>query len=295
LREAPPILELEEHEKFKDDEGNVYEVEVRGVREKDKIFFKASDIEELFKIENLVYNIKREGRYINKEDYETFLVRQEDHRAKRVKKTFITYSGLRKVLCTSRSIDPKFLKMFSNNTVLKELGMNLDVRYLYKEQETISKIVDSFKEEETIKQFSVLGYRIDLYFPEYRLAVECDEYGHSDRDAIYESTRQREITKELDCTFIRYNPDKPNFNIFEVESTILTHIDQLKRSNTREDNSLTNTLKQHKKKKNLRQKERRRFARRFEKLSEEEKAIVTTLFEGLSLLETSPPTTDDSE
>ena len=31
-RDAPPILELKEEEKFTDDAGNVYEVEVRGVR-----------------------------------------------------------------------------------------------------------------------------------------------------------------------------------------------------------------------------------------------------------------------
>jgi len=31
-RDAPPILELREEEKFTDDAGNVYEVEVRGER-----------------------------------------------------------------------------------------------------------------------------------------------------------------------------------------------------------------------------------------------------------------------
>jgi phenylalanyl-tRNA synthetase alpha subunit len=69
---------------------------------------------------------------------------------------------------------------------------------------------------------------------------------------------------------------------------------QLKQANIREV-SQTNTLKQHKKRKILRQKERLRFARRFEKLSEEVKAEVTLLFRNLSLLETTPPTTDDSE
>ena len=39
LREAPPILELEDCEKFRDDTGNTFEVEVRGVREEDKIYF----------------------------------------------------------------------------------------------------------------------------------------------------------------------------------------------------------------------------------------------------------------
>jgi hypothetical protein len=70
LREAPPVLELEEHEKFCDDEGNVYEVEVRGVREEDKIYFKGSDVQKVFEMENLVKNIKRD--HTNLEDYEQF-------------------------------------------------------------------------------------------------------------------------------------------------------------------------------------------------------------------------------
>ena len=38
---------------------------------------------------------------------------------------------------------------------------------------------------------TVLGYRIDLYFYEYKLAIEIDELGHNDRNADYETKRQR--------------------------------------------------------------------------------------------------------
>ena len=31
-------------------------------------------------------------------------------------------------------------------------------------------------------QHSVLGYRLDLYFPKHKLAIEVDEKGHTDRD-----------------------------------------------------------------------------------------------------------------
>ena len=31
-------------------------------------------------------------------------------------------------------------------------------------------------------QYSVLRYRIDFYFDDYKLAIEVDEFGHSDRD-----------------------------------------------------------------------------------------------------------------
>ena len=39
-------------------------------------------------------------------------------------------------------------------------------------------------------QYNVLSYRIILFFHDYKLAIEIDEYGHSDRDNNYEIKRQ---------------------------------------------------------------------------------------------------------
>ena len=39
-------------------------------------------------------------------------------------------------------------------------------------------------------QYSKLGYRIDLYFHYYKLAIEIDENGHSDRNTEYEIKKQ---------------------------------------------------------------------------------------------------------
>ena len=40
-------------------------------------------------------------------------------------------------------------------------------------------------------EYSVLGYRIDIYFPDYKLAIEVDELGHDDRDNAIETNRKR--------------------------------------------------------------------------------------------------------
>ena len=40
-------------------------------------------------------------------------------------------------------------------------------------------------------QYSKLGYRIDLYFHYYKLAIEIDENGHSDRNIEYEIKKQQ--------------------------------------------------------------------------------------------------------
>ena len=47
-----------------------------------------------------------------------------------------------------------------------------------KEQPIINSIKETFEEENIQTQYSVLGYRIDLYFHEYKLAIEVDELGH---------------------------------------------------------------------------------------------------------------------
>ena len=46
--------------------------------------------------------------------------------------------------------------------------------------------MQAFNGEEMIHQFSAGKYRIDLYFPEYKLAIECDEFDHRGRDTGYE-------------------------------------------------------------------------------------------------------------
>ena len=55
--EAPHILELENEEKFKDKDGNIIEIEVRGKREYNKCYFKVKDISIGFEMPNLYISI----------------------------------------------------------------------------------------------------------------------------------------------------------------------------------------------------------------------------------------------
>ena len=73
-------------------------------------------------------------------------------------------------------------------------------------------------------QYSVLNYKIDLYFHEHKLAVETDENNHEGRNENYEKQRQKEIENKLSCVFIRINPDKENFNTSRAENKIFRHI-----------------------------------------------------------------------
>ena len=73
-------------------------------------------------------------------------------------------------------------------------------------------------------QYSVLGYRLDLYFPKYKLAIEVDELGHINGNINNEIERQKALEKELNCIFIRINPDEKDFNIFKKINKIYRHI-----------------------------------------------------------------------
>ena len=44
----------------------------------------------------------------------------------------------------------------------------------------LSKIIKVFATKKEI--FKVLSYRIDLYFPKHKLAIEIDEKGNKDKD-----------------------------------------------------------------------------------------------------------------
>ena len=94
------------------------------------------------------------------------------------------------------------------------------------EQSVISAIKEAFEGENMQTQYSVLGYRIDLYFHEYKLAIEVDELGHNDRNINDEIQRQRALERELDCVFIRIDPDAADFNIFKEINKIHRNISQ---------------------------------------------------------------------
>ena len=82
-------------------------------------------------------------------------------------------------------------------------------------------------------QYTVLGYRIDLYFHKYKLAIEVDKLGHNDRNIDHEVQRQQALERELNCAFIRINPDAIDLNIFIEINKIHWHINKLSKKQTK--------------------------------------------------------------
>ena len=66
------------------------------------------------------------------------------------------------------------------------------------ENQTIGFIENSFRDVLKIKRQKSFGaYRVDLYFCDYKLIIECDEKNHSDRNEDYEKKREEYLILQL--------------------------------------------------------------------------------------------------
>jgi len=129
----------------------------------------------------------------------------------------LTETGLRRLLINSRK--PKSIEL------ARIIGIDiLNGKASTIESSTIANIQDAFNGETMILQYAVHHlYLIDLYFPEYKLAIECDEK-HHEKQAARDKSREEYIIQTLNCTFIRYAPQEKDFNIFKIINLIHTHI-----------------------------------------------------------------------
>ena len=167
------------------------------------------------------------GKILNVKNIHNILAHFTDtEKMKRLAKTnggeqqmlFLTYNGLLKFLTRTRSAG-----VFD---MAKELNIDMHSKiYMSIEADTLKCIVEAFKNEKMIEQYKVDTYRIDLYFPHYNLAIECDEFHHNySINKSSDAERQQYICDKINCTFIRYAPDDKNFNIFAVINDIYVYI-----------------------------------------------------------------------
>ena len=221
---APSELFLEDCEKFKDNEGNIIEIEIRGEKQENKIFFKVKDIKNIFNLQSLD-TLLLDTRYSYKKNlhYKTFYISVSSQNGITiVKSLYITYIGLIKFLQSTRKNVPIYFINWLNDL----LGIQFThIKFLTPETDTIYSIQKSISTE-SIPQFTVDKYRIDLYLPEYNIAIECDENNHIGRDMYYEKDRENYIKEKLKCSFIRYDPNAKDFDIFKVIEKINKFIKQ---------------------------------------------------------------------
>ena len=164
--------------------------------------WEAKHIEEKLGHKNLLVIINKYGPVYKKHRHE--LVNKPK---KQPNRKFLLSDLALKVILDCRTDESCNLK--------RNLGFRLHNVINTKEQTVLKSVKDAFEGEDMQPQYSVLRYRIDLYFHKYKLATEFDELGHADRYISHEIERQKVLEKELECVFIRINPNEENFNIFK--------------------------------------------------------------------------------
>ena len=120
------------------------------------------------------------------------------------------------LLKNSYNLRNKYITNISENVKCINIGMCI-------ENQTIGFIENSFSEIfNTKRQFKFDKYKVDLFFPEYNLVIECDENNHDDRNQIEEKIRE-EFILSLGNTIIRFNPNDSKFDL----SLVLREINKI--------------------------------------------------------------------
>jgi len=131
---APDIINLDNNEKFKDDEGNILEIETRGERTVNSIYFKVKDVMIGFGMDNLITTIITiNTKYKENEHYKYFNCKKEINNKIKIKKElYLTYKGLLRVVHISRNnkfnknfyIIKKWLDNFDTNNNIYNYKLN---------------------------------------------------------------------------------------------------------------------------------------------------------------------------
>lgn len=103
--QAPPVIEDEDLIFFKDEDGNEYDVLMRGTRDRKGIFFKVKDVERVFEMQQLrVIFFQEHTFYQEGRDYQWFILPKVDNvNIGKNREMYLTYSGLKHLIAASRS------------------------------------------------------------------------------------------------------------------------------------------------------------------------------------------------
>jgi very-short-patch-repair endonuclease len=171
------------------------------------VSYRASDIGYILKLENVRGSIIK---YDSTEKH--YIVCDSSISKGKNRQTYVhlSHKGLEKLLFSSRSDEViKLVELMGIQSVRKWFPSI--------ENDTMLNIIEAFKCENIKRQYMCDKYRIDLYFIDYNIAVECDELQHNIKiNKQHDLLREDFIKRKLKCEFIRFKPYEKDFNIFEL-------------------------------------------------------------------------------
>ena len=120
IENVPPILELDDEEKFHDTYGNIVNIETRGERHRNKIYFKVKDVINSFNMPRLVVTLNDKRCNYERELHYTYFIhnsKNEDTNKTPKKSLYLTYKGLLRVLFNSRSENAEKFSHWAENKI----------------------------------------------------------------------------------------------------------------------------------------------------------------------------------
>ena len=154
IEEAPKILILKDSEKFCDNHGNILEIETRGEKNRNKVFFKLKDVSKCFEMNYLDSTILQKDKgYHHTTDYKTFFIRKylSKEQPPTIKKClYLTYHGLLRVLFVSRNKNVKRFQdwaeenLFTIQMGTKEEKMKLSANILNVSPKNIRAVFETY-------------------------------------------------------------------------------------------------------------------------------------------------------
>lgn len=125
---------------------------------------------------------------------------------------FLNENGVKRLIVSSRKQDVcKIAEYF-------DVGI-LDYKHLPTETETMMFIQRCFCDENIVREYNIGSYRLDMYFVDYKLAIECDEEKHNNQQ-IQDQERQEYLETVYGITFLRYKPQRDKLEVAKVINQI---------------------------------------------------------------------------
>ena len=143
--------------------------------------------------------------YIIEQDNSKNISKQGGHN----KVIFLLTETTYELLKNSYNLRNRYIVDIKDNVKQVNIGMCI-------ENQTIGFIENTYSNMLNVKrQYGIGKYRVDLYFIDNKLVIECDENNHTDRDNIQEKIREEYILS-MGNKIIRYNPNTSSFDLSNV-------------------------------------------------------------------------------
>jgi len=151
------LVYLEDHEKFKDEDGTILDIETRGEKTRKGIYFKVQDVMKAFDIPSLDDTLYRDRTSYNRgKDYDTFFIptTPDNVRSPTIKKgLYLTYWGMLHVLIGARNKKVEHFqswaedKLFTIQMGNKEEKIQLGTEILSMNIKTYKAVFDSYADK----------------------------------------------------------------------------------------------------------------------------------------------------